>query len=146
MTARILPGLLVLTVCLAGCSDDGPTETSLTMSLVAGNYAAEGDYGVYTTTVDGQTVDQLALGLSLTLTLTEDGRTSGRFFMPEGDEDGSDYEADLTGTWTLTGNIVDFSHQADTFIRDMSFHVEGGRLTGDEMFGDTRVRIVLQKQ
>ena len=140
MTARILPGLLALTVCLAGCSDDGPTETSLSMSLVAGDYAAEGDYGVYTmtTTVDGQTVDQLAQGLSLTLTLTEDGRTSGRLFMPEGDEDGSDYEADLTGTWTLTGNVVDFSHQADTFIRDMSFRVEGGQLSGDEMFGDTR--------
>ncbi|HEX6938241.1 MAG TPA: hypothetical protein VF158_02425 [Longimicrobiales bacterium] len=148
MALRPIIGLLVVAPLLTACSDDEPPAPEIRMAEVAGDYVAEGDYGVYsfTTTADGQTTDWLAEGASVHITLTADGRTSGRLFVPGGDEDGSDFEADLAGTWSLIGDIVEFSHEADTFIRDMAFHVEDGRLSGDETFDDARVRLVLERR
>lgn len=150
MIARTFLGLLPLAIFLAACGEDEPTDPdpSIRMAEVAGDYAAEGEYGVYslTTTSNGETVDWLIQGLSLTMVLTADGATSGRLFVPGGDEDGSDFEADLAGTWSLNGGTAEFSHEADTFIRDMSFEVDEGRLSGDETFDDVRVQIVLQKR
>lgn len=51
-----------------------------------------------------------------------------------------------SGTWSLEGNVVEFSHEADTFLRDMAFQFEDGRLSGDETFGDVRVRIVMERR
>jgi len=133
------PALLAVLVA-AACGDGDPGAP--TVPRVAGSYVAV----VFTATSEGQTLDLLALGASLEITLSTDGRTAGRLFVPEGEEDGSDFEADLAGTWTLEGDTVRFSHDADTFVRDMPFHVRDGRLEGDRTFGDSRVRVVLAKR
>lgn len=133
--------LLCFVAFASGCEDTA-TPTVITMADVAGSYSATD----LRTTTDGSTVDQLAAGSELTLGLNAVGTTTGRLFVPEGDEDGSDFEADLAGTWSLSGAEVTFDHAADTFIRDMVFTFSDGELRGDETFGDTRVQVVLTRQ
>lgn len=144
---RIAATLLVLLP--LGACENGPAgpDDRLTIAHVAGAYRAGDSYGAWelTTTDDQQTTDWLEAGASVELSLASDGRTAGRIFVPGAEEDGSDWEADLAGTWSLTGNTVRFQHPADTFIRDMPFEVVGSTLVGDRTFGGTRVRMVLRK-
>jgi hypothetical protein len=120
---------------LPGCSD------TLTVDDLAGSYSAT----TFTTREAGATTDWLAAGAFINLTLTATGNTTGRVFVPGGNEDGSDFDADLTGTWALAGSQVTFQHSADTFLRDMSFAVDAGRLTGEATFSGVTVRVVLER-
>lgn len=141
MTARKRFAVLAAALVLVGCGDD-PEAPALDMADVAGDYRAT----TLRTIVAGQTTDHLAAGATLEITLLASGQTTGRFYVPGGDEDGSDYEADLAGTWTLRGNVVEFSHQSDTFVRDVEFRAEPGRLSADEVVSGTRIVVVLEKQ
>lgn len=132
------PALLV-TAALLAC-DGGPTEP-LTVESVAGTYEAV----TFTTTEQGTTTNWLARGASITLGLAADSTTSGRLFVPEGNEDGSDFEADLTGTWSLTADTVRLAHGADTFLRDMDFLVRERRLFGEAESGGVETRVTLQR-
>ena len=116
--------LLLFPIGLVGCN--GENEPSGPMAEAAGSYEA-------TTLIEKEGgVDHLAEGASLIIRLTAGGETTGTFFVPGGDEDGSDYTADLTGTWTRNGNAIEFHHAADTFIRDAvwTWH-EDGTITMD---------------
>ena len=132
----VTAGLLVLA---PACSDDPfePTDEN-----VAGAYDAE----TFTTTTSTGTTDLLATGAEATITLAADGTTTGRLFLPGGNEDGSDFDADLTGTWTLADGIVTFDHESDTFIRDVEFTAGENRLTSQGAFGPVTYRLVLRKQ
>jgi len=130
--AMIPVGLAVLN---ATCKDQAPTIEEL-----VGVYEAI----VFTTEEDGTTIDRLATGASITLTLELEGSTTGRLFVPGGGEDGSDLDAELTGSWTLNGDTVELSHAADTFLRDMTFTAEGMQLSGQATFGVT-ITVVLAK-
>jgi hypothetical protein len=79
------------------------------------------------------------------VTLAADGSTIGRLFVRGGAENEGDVDADLTGTWTLTGSTVTFEQTADTFIRDVEFTAGKNSLTGEETFIGTTVRLVLTK-
>jgi hypothetical protein len=71
-------GLLLFVALLApGCGDDD-TPFSPTMESVAGSYQAT----TLTATQAGLTLDLLTLGSSLSLTLNQNGTTSGRLFAP----------------------------------------------------------------
>jgi hypothetical protein len=133
---------------LTACSESPSEPVPLTVQDVAGVYGASGAFGAYTfTTVDGGVVtDRLEAGASISLRLNTDGTTEGELFVPGADEDGSDFEANLTGTWQLAGGAVTLEHDADTFLRDMPLTVIGGRLEGDETFDGARVRLTLQRQ
>lgn len=129
----------VVAVVVVACDATGPTPT---MADVAGEYVA-----TRLVTVAGEVeTDRLAGGAEVTLTLDADGTTSGRLFVPGGDEDGSDYDVPLTGTWALAQYTVTLEHPADTFLRDMSFIYADGRLEGSETFMDERVEITLTRQ
>jgi hypothetical protein len=91
------------------------------------------------------TVDLLAQGSQVTLNLATDGTTTGQLFVPGGDEDGGDLDADLTGTWTLSGSTVTFDQAADTFFPDVEFTAEQDRLAGEGDFGDESIRLVLTR-
>lgn len=133
--------VLSLMILLPACGD--PSEPGpVTMEAVAGSYVAAG----LETTTGATTTDQLAAGASLRLNLNAPGTTSGRLFVPGGAEDGSDFEADLTGTWQLSGREVLLDHAADTFLRDMTLDYERpGVLSGSADFGGTRVTVELAK-
>ncbi|MGH7461254.1 MAG: hypothetical protein ACREMA_09530 [Longimicrobiales bacterium] len=124
---------------LLACDSDDPFTPSV--DNVSGSYTAT----TFTTTIAGVTTDQLAAGASVTLTLAAVGTTSGRLFVPDADEDGGDFDADLTGTWTLTGTTVSFAHSADTFIRDINFVAADRQLTAEGSFGGDAVRLVLSR-
>ena len=127
----------VLTAC--GGSDDG--GFSPTVDNVAGSYSAD----AFTLTTSTGAIDLLALGSSVTVTLAPNGTTTGRLFVPGGNEDGSDLDEDLTGTWSLSNGTVTFSQTANTFIRDAEFTVTRDLLTGEGTFGGSTVQLVLGK-
>jgi hypothetical protein len=101
-----------------------------------------GDYAASTFTLrsGGTTVDLLALGAT----------TTGRLFVPGGDEDGSDLDANLDGTFLFDDSTdeVTFRHDADTFVRDVTFTASrAGRavqLEAEETFSDVTLRVVLR--
>ncbi len=129
-----------LALAIAACGDDDPFNP--TVDNVAGSYTAS------TFTIESDllgTVNLLAAGATVSATLDADGTTTGRLFIPEGDDDGSDLDVDLTGTWTLTGDTVTFSQTEDSFIRDVDFVASENRLTGEGTFDDTDVLLVLTK-
>ena len=82
----------------------------------------------------------------VTLDLATDGTTTGRLFVPEGELDGSDLDADLTGTWSLTDSTVTFEQSADSFIPDVDFIASSNRLTGEGTFSGGTLLLVLTKQ
>lgn len=131
--------LILVLVAAAGCDDD-PTYPP-TMADIAGTYTATR----LEVTSGGSTMDMLAAGTELEITLLLNGTTEGRLFIPEGEDDGSDVEADLAGAWSVASWEVTFSHPADTFVRDMAFTWDDGTLRGDEMLGGERVVVVLTR-
>jgi hypothetical protein len=133
------PAALALAVVLIGCGDDD--SFSPTVENVSGSYSAAS----FTLTTVAGTVDLLALGADVTAVLAPDGTTTGHLSVPGGGEGGEDVEADLTGTWTLSGTTVTFNQTADTFIRDVEFTAGENTLTGEFADQGETVRLVLTK-
>ena len=129
----------VLAAALASCGDDD--AFSPTVDNVSGTYSAAS----FTLSSPAGTVDLLALGSVVAVTLAPNGTTTGELFVPGGAEDGGDLDADLTGTWTLSGSTVTFNQTADTFIRDAEFTAGLNRLTGVGSFGGQTIELVLTK-
>jgi hypothetical protein len=127
-------------ILLSACSSDG-TPFSPTVENVAGSYHAT----TLSVTEANVTTNFLALGASLTLTLHEDGTTSGRLLVPGAGEGGGDFDVDLTGTWTLSDSTIMFDQPGDTFIRDMPFTADRNRITGEATFDGATIRVVLSK-
>src|SRR3954452_14456416 len=97
--ARIrVPIALTLALALGSCG--GEDTFSPTVESVTGSYTAS----ALTLTSSIGTTDLLALGSTVALTLAADGTTSGRLFVPGGDDDGGDLDVDLAGTWALSGS------------------------------------------
>lgn len=122
-------GLLVV----SGCDDStGPDRED-----IAGTYTAT----TFTTTTGGVTTDELDDGASLDIVLSANGNTTGSLVAPGGSPTLS-----MAGSWSLSGNTVTFSHQADSFVRNMAFQVSGNTLVGDETFSGTRIQVTLTRQ
>ncbi len=124
---------VVSAVAVVACSDSF-TPTAENVS---------GDYSLQTlTTKDlGPAKDWVAAGATLTITLAPNGTTTGHLFIPGADTAGTDFNADMAGTWTLTGDTVRFTQTADSFIRDMVFFARENRLVGDHAFGASGVSV-----
>ena len=145
MDKRLIGGLLALTLVIAGCAGESqaPDQFELTMALVSGFYIG--------TTMDreegGVVVDMVIEGAELGMTLTSEGQTLGRLFIPARITGGEDEEYDLTGTWQLNGTTVTVDQEADTFLRDMSFEVAVGDkfMSGEETFGPVKMTVVLAR-
>ena len=133
-------GILGVALALFACGG-GDDSFSPTPETVAGDYTAQ----VFTLTSSVGTTDLLALGATVAVSLEPGGTTTGRLFVPGGDEDGSDLDEDLAGTWSLTGNTVTFNQSSDTFIRNADFTAGPDNLIGEGDFASGRIRLVLQK-
>jgi len=133
---RAIP--LALAVLTVACGDDPSTPSA---DRIDGSYAA-----TIFTLADGHVVtDQLAKGAVFSIRLWPDRTTTGRLFVPGLDEGGADFDADLTGTWTVHGGTVNFAHSADTFVRDMPFTVAPDQLRGEATFDNVTVRVILTR-
>jgi hypothetical protein len=134
--SRFAPAALVLLLACGGSDSFTPTEET-----VAGTYEAS----AFTVTSFNGTTDLLLAGATVDATLTPDGTTSGRLFVPGGDEDGGDLDEDLTGTWTLTGQTVTFNQTADTFIDEAEFIAGRNTLTAEGTFNGLSTLLQLVK-
>ena len=128
------PILWVLLATLTACSDPVTPES------IAGTYEAG------TFTLSGQvSADVLAEGGSLTITLNADGTTSGSLLVPAALNEGVDFTADMAGTFSLVGDSLSFSQNADSFVRDMSWTVNGSDIEGSGTFSGTTIVVVLNR-
>jgi hypothetical protein len=132
---------IALTLALALGSCGGEDTFSPTEESVAGSYSAS----VLTLTSSVGTTDLLALGSTVDITLAANGTTSGRLFVPGGDDNGGDLDVDLTGTWALSGSTVTFNQTGDSFIRDVEFTAGPDQLNGEGEFSGAIIRLVLRK-
>jgi hypothetical protein len=134
-------GPLFLAAGMLACGSD---STSPTESMPVGSYTA---FEFVTTGSSGQT-DQLLIGSTLEITLSAAGTTSGHLHMAaQGGQ--AAFDADMAGTWTRTGNTVDFTQNADTFVNDMIFTIQPVAadvwdLEGDQAFSGTLIQLTLR--
>jgi hypothetical protein len=139
LCARFLAIMPVVAVLIWSCGGETGTSTN---EGIAGTYVAT-TFQAATTDV---TVDLLAAGASLTLTLTPAGAVSGTLNVPD-TQFGPGVSASMTGTYTRTGTTVRFTQSADTFVRDLSWTVQGNTLVASgNAGGGVSVTIVLTKQ
>lgn len=136
---RQMSGLALALGALACGGDDPFTPT---METVAGSYTAT----TFTLSSVVGEINLLAGGATVTINLASNGTTTGRLLVPDGNDDGSDLDADLTGTWSLTDSTVTFEQSADTFIPDVDFVASANRLTGEGTFSGGTLRLVLTKE
>ena len=129
-TAPIFLGIAAIIAC---GSDSTPP------SVVAGSYTAT----QFTTTGSSGQTNQILAGSTLNLTLASGGGVTGHLHIAASGADPV-FDADMAGTWTRTGNTIDFSQTADTFIRNMPFTIEAnGDLVGARSFSGTAIAITL---
>jgi len=119
---------LLAALAAAACGTDttGPPEHANepppTMADVVGDYHA--------TELMGGGYDVLALGGSMALTLGSDGSLSGTLFIPAAAAGGEEVQADMVGTFTLSGSTLTFHQDADTFVRDATWTWSQGVISG----------------
>lgn len=124
----LLAGIMVLAA--TACSD----PVAPTPDLVAGSYMA--------TSFQAEGNDVLAAGGSLTLVLTASGGVTGNLFVPA--SVGGPLNADMAGTYEITGSNITFDQAADTFVRDATWSWSNGVLTGS--FGPTASGVTVQME
>ena len=132
--------LLTLTSAwLSGCGSDSPNQPS----SIAGVYTAT----VFRVTPTGQpTIDVLAQGGSLSITIASDNTASGTLSLPASVA-GTPFNASMTGTVVQTGTTVRFEQTADTFVRDLTFTVIGNTLQAtNQVAGVGSFTITLTRQ
>jgi hypothetical protein len=123
----------------AGCSDGtGP-------SSIAGTYHAS----KVTLVTGGQTVNLLTAGLTLEMELTDAATTAGTLVVPAAYTDsGTEETIDLAGTYSYDAKAktVTFAQAGDTFVKDITWAVDGTRLTGAFDAGaDGRIDVTLSR-
>lgn len=127
-------GLAVAASVLVAC-DDGVAPTFESLS---GEYVATSVTVVVSTPgrEDDYSTDLLSAGLTISITLSAGGVTTGEMFIPAAITDsGLDEFYDLAGTYTISGSTVRFSQEADTFLRDLPFTVAGSVLRANMIDG-----------
>lgn len=131
-------GLAVMVAC-------GGNDSTSPHSTIAGNYTA---FQWVTTGGSGQT-NQLTAGSTLQITLNDNGSTTGHMHTAASNgAPAADF--DLSGTWDLNGNLVQFTQAADTFLNDMVFSatlVGTGvvDLVGNQNFSGTQIQLTLRR-
>jgi hypothetical protein len=125
----------------AACASDSTSPASV-----------EGNYGAIifvTTPTGGSARNELQAGSTLTINLNSNGTTSGHLHAAANGATPV-FDADMAGTWSVSGDVVTFTQAADTFVRDMAFTIQriGGNvvvLVGDQVFSGTRINLTLAR-
>jgi hypothetical protein len=116
--------LPVLGFAITGCSDSADPSSG-----VSGTYQA-----TELTLTDGSgNTDFLAAGAEVSIVLTPTGTTTGSLVVPAAySESGLEETYSLTGTYAYDADAraVTFDQAADTFLRDITWEVDGRELHG----------------
>lgn len=137
---RILEALSAVVVlsAAAACS-----ESTSPNADVAATYEAI----VLRLTEGTDVTDLLAEGADLSLELKEDGTTTGAVFIPGAyTESGEDETVPLNGTYTYDpeAETVTFDMVGDSFVRDITWTVDGNQLRGTYNGAGITLTAVLQ--
>ena len=119
--------LSALAVAVAGCDSGGPD----TLADVAGEYRAS---RVVITLRSGASEDFLDLGGSFVLSVGTDGRFTSRLALAAGtplSEDGAIDDAVDGTVFVRAGSRVEFVHNEDSFLRDLSWTYADGEIRSD---------------
>ena len=122
------------------CGSDSPTQAS---SPIAGTYVAT----VLRVTPTGQpTIDVLAQGGTLSITIAADNTTTGSLTLPASLA-GSAVSLSMAGTAVVSGSTVTFQQPGDTFVRDLTFTISGNTLSvANQAAGSQTFTVTLTKQ
>ena len=136
---RTVPALLGIAAMLA-CGD------STSPSSPVGDYTAI----VFVTTDNTGATNQLAIGSTLNISLAANGTTTGHLHLAASGAQ-TLFDADMAGTWSRNGEVIDFAQTADTFVKDMSFTIQRisgdvSALVGDQTFSGTRINLSLVRE
>ena len=136
-TGPIVLGITAMVAC-------GGDSTSPSQSTAVGSYTA---FQFVTTGSSGQT-NQLLIGSTVQITLAANGTTSGHLHLAASGSQPA-FDADLAGTWSQTGNVIDFTQAVDNFVNDMLFTIQPiatgvWDLIGDDTFSGTHVQLTLR--
>jgi hypothetical protein len=131
---RIMYGLALsaFVVGIAACGDGTGVQD------ITGTYEA-----TQFTFTGAATGDVLAAGGSLSLTLADGGTVSGQLDVPA--SVGGPLQADLAGTYTVSGDTVHLSQDADTFVRDVPWIIGTDRLSASGTFDNVTITVVLER-
>ena len=68
--------------------------------------------------------------------------------MPAGsfDSGGMDFTADMAGTFILTNEAITLTQAADSFVRDLTWTVDGNQINGNGTFSGVTITVVLSRQ
>jgi hypothetical protein len=111
----------VLVLGAASCDNDKPTQPPVATTFY--------DASTFRVTPTGQpTIDVLAQGGSLVLAIASDGVTGGALVLPSNVTGGAALTASMAGTAVRSGSTVTFEQAADTFVRDLTWTVNGSDL------------------
>jgi hypothetical protein len=117
-------------IMLSACGSDDPTgidnddddDPPAGPPAIAGSYTAT----TFQATPSGQaTINMLAQGATLAIVIAENKSTTGTLFIPAAITGEGDLTASMNGTAVQSGTSVTFQQSADTFIRDLTWSVNG---------------------
>lgn len=128
-TLLLLPALIASPAC-GDYDSTGPAEPT-------GTYSAT----QFTTTANGVTVDQLAQGVTLTITLSPDGMIAGSIVVPSTGTP----PLTLNGTWSRRGTEIAFHGSPLTFLDSLPFRLTSSQLQGDGAAGPTTFHLILRR-
>lgn len=121
-----------LIIFLFACSEEKPTAPTTNDKLakeVLGKYLSL----EFKLILENQApIDILSIGGYIEIELNEDKTTTGIFYLPDtlNLTEGGKVLADLSGTYSIKNNKINFEHTADTFLRNMEFSLIGKKLSG----------------
>lgn len=134
-----VPWLFTLSLAAVGARGSDSTGPGL---AIGGTYHAT--RFEMTVTSSNTKHDILANGGSMVVTLEPStSAVTGSLIGPT--TNGDPITADLAGTYTLTGSVIRFQQDADTFVRDADWIVGGGTLSTTLMGSGTHLVVVLTK-
>ncbi|MBW8770594.1 MAG: hypothetical protein JF589_12610 [Gemmatimonadetes bacterium] len=133
----------LLAMCFAVWSSACGGDSTTQVSTIAGNYSAT----VFQVTPTGlPTIDVLAQGGTLTLSIAADNSTTGNISLPASVL-GTAFSENLSGTAVQSGNTVHFQQSIDTFVRDLTFTIVGTSLQAtNQVAGGASFTITLTRQ
>jgi hypothetical protein len=130
-----------LAIGAAGCGGGSDPIVQPTVDIT-GSYVAT----VFKVTPTNKpTIDVLARGGSLTLTIARDSTTSGSLMVPK-DVIGDSVNVSLAGIVSQSGHAVRFSMASDTFVRTVGWLAGGGTIATDVNDGSAHIEVLLTRQ
>jgi hypothetical protein len=126
---------------LAACGDNNDAF-SPTPATVQGTYNASR----FTVTTPQQTINLLPLGATVHVVLNTDGTTTGHLSVPDLGLGIGAIDADLAGTWSLSGTTVTFSPtDPNSILGDADFTAAQNSLDGEGDFQGNTIHLTLSK-